>query len=84
MKKRSLRLDKEVLTRSGLEGPSGGTTGNLCWMSAGYVFGKLMDALIDCTDSDSCGGGGDASTPAVGCATGSCACETNQDGGPYC
>ena len=63
MKKRSLRLDKEVLMSTGVENglDAGYTygTGVICF-ACDYVISRMIDASIDSLGSDCCGGpGGD-------------------------
>lgn len=65
MKKRSLKLDREVLTESAAPQVHGGATwasGAICF-ACDYVLTRLIDATIDSLGSDCCGGpGGDEGT----------------------
>lgn len=62
MRKRLLKLDREILTKGGAQPVEAGT-GNVCRFISEYVLTKLIDASIDSLGSDCCGGpGGDEGT----------------------
>jgi hypothetical protein len=56
MKKKSLLLDKEVLTGENTRGQDAGTTGNFCWAVSSYLTGKIIDEIAEyCRETNSCG-----------------------------
>ena len=99
MKKRKLALDREIVTSSANIANMDGATLSvltrkivesilLSLASLGGVS-NVEPPACDCLDTDSCSNGCPPGTD--GCqtgtcppATGSCACHTDQAGGPYC
>lgn len=86
MKKRALRLDKEVLTSPRAQQDfDGGATRFTGWVCFGcdYVLTRIIDASIDSLGSDCCGGGGGSGT--CSCPAQSCTCGLSDvPGGPSC
>lgn len=73
MKKRTLRLDKELVTAQAQGQVDGGytiRTGVICF-ACDYVITRIIDASIDSLGSDCCGGGSGGETCGeVSCGTG--------------